>query len=676
VFLLRYWWIPVLTLAVGFVGGIVYVYLKTPTFFSQASMFETVKVRLPEGSLFSEDVQNFLGTQTELLQSGRLRELALTRLRATMNPAAIPVDRNGDPISVGIRVSGSAKSSVFTIDATSSNPLFTQKYLDALMDSYLEYKKNLRREVSGDTLASISEQVQRWEQDLKTEQDALTAFQRTNNLAVLQEEGTIAGSYLVKLKTQLSDLQLEARLLNAAQHDRDQAEAGDTNAAAAWTDMAVGLADSSSTGSQNRQAALRELELLKIQRDRLGKFLRPKHPKMVKLSADIEQAEQLLDIFRRQSREELREARRANQVKTDNVLASISEWEVRVVDANSRVAEAERLKLNVQRVQSVYDRLVTLVQNVGISRNIDQENLAILEHASPARRSYTEEKSRLGLAIFGGLAAGMGVVLLISIRDDRFICINEVNSALGDAVVGLLPDVSSEGNDAKTVLELDDARHVYAESYRSLRSALLFLTTDRERPKVLLITSAMPNEGKSTVAANLARTLALSGSRVLLVDADLRKGHLHSLLGLRSEPGLAEVLNRTCELEMAVQTNCIPNLCFVPRGGRSSNPGDLFLGSDLDQILARWRREFDFVVIDSSPLFAADDASCLAPKVDGTLFIVRNQHSSARAVRHALDILAMRQAKVLGVVFNGADASARSYYYYKYADYYSSSPPG
>jgi Mrp family chromosome partitioning ATPase len=93
------------------------------------------------------------------------------------------------------------------------------------------------------------------------------------------------------------------------------------------------------------------------------------------------------------------------------------------------------------------------------------------------------------------------------------------------------------------------------------------------------------------------------------------------------------------------------------------------MGSELDEILSRWRQEFDYVIVDSSPLFAADDASCLAPKVDGTLFVVRRGQSSARAVNEALDMLVQRQAKVLGVIFNGVDASSRSYYYYKYAEY-------
>jgi len=271
----------------------------------------------------------------------------------------------------------------------------------------------------------------------------------------------------------------------------------------------------------------------------------------------------------------------------------------------------------------------------------------------------------------GGLAAGLGIIFLIGMRDDRFTSVIEVSSSLGDAVVGLLPEVLPADGGAMPLLALNDPRHIYAESYRSLRSALLFLPTEEEKPKVLLITSAMPGEGKSTVAANLARTLALSGSRVLLVDGDLRKGRLHHLLGLQSEPGLAEVLNRTCDPGKAMQQDSLPNLTFMATGEKpAGNPGDLFLNSGLEQILNQWRQEFDYVVLDSSPLFAADDASCLAPKVDGTLFVVRSRHSSARAVREALELLAQRQARVLGVIFNGADTTARSYHYYKYADYY------
>ena len=670
-FLRKHWWVPVLTLALFLGAAIGYVLWSPPTFVSQASMWETEKLRLPEGALFTEDPQNYLGTQTELIRSGRMRQLTLARLQAVMTNG-VPRGKDGKPLAVELAVKQAPKSSVFVVEASGSEPAYTQAYLDSLMNEYLEYKKNVRKVVSGDTLASISEQVLRLERDLKADQDALTTFEQSNNLAILQEEGAIAGGYLARLKTQLSDYKLESQLLDATALEQDMNGAGTTNFAGSLVDSLREQNSAPSAATVERQSAFQQVELLKIEREKLSKYLRPKHPKIVKLDADIERGQKLLELYRNQNRGQLATARQALKMRADSVQASIREWEVKVVDANARIAEAERLKLNVNRTQSLYDRLVTLLQNVDISRNIDQATLAILESASPAERSYKKELAALALAIFGGLALGGGIIVLITVRDDRFTSVIEVNATLGDAVVGLLPEVTQKGEVTMSLLEHNDPRYMYAESYRSLRSALLFLRVEGERPKVLLITSAVPNEGKSTIAANLARTLALGGSRVLLVDADLRKGRLHEMMGLQCEPGLVELLHQPDNLDSVIQRDSLQNFAFLSRGKALGHAGDLFLGQAFDQVLARMRQQFDYVLIDSSPVFAADDASTLAPKVDGTLFVVRGNFSSVRQVREALELLHQRQAKVLGLVFNRADASARSYYYYKYADYHRS----
>ena len=293
-----------------------------------------------------------------------------------------------------------------------------------------------------------------------------------------------------------------------------------------------------------------------------------------------------------------------------------------------------------------------------------------MEPASPSQRSYSHELIAVALALMGGLTVGLGIVLLIALRDGGFASVSEVNAALGNSVVGLLPEMTSKNEDAPLLLEPNDARYMYAESYRSLRSALLYFTMGGERPQVVLITSAIPNEGKSTIAANLARMLALGGSRVLLVDTDLRKGRLHKLLGLQSEPGLVELLRRPDSLDSIIQKDSVENFAFLSRGNGVGHTSDLFLGQAFDQVLARMRQQFDFVLLDSSPVFAADDASTLAPKTDGTLFVVRSNFSSARQVRESLELLRQRHSKILGVVFNRADTSARSYNYYKYAAYH------
>jgi len=242
---------------------------------------------------------------------------------------------------------------------------------------------------------------------------------------------------------------------------------------------------------------------------------------------------------------------------------------------------------------------------------------------------------------------------------------------MGDYVFGQVPDMPAiRGGSPLALLGYNDDRHLYAESYRNLRSALLFLAVEGVRPKTLLITSAVPNEGKSTIATNLARSLALGGARVLLVDADLRRGHLHDLLGLQSKPGLTEMLQTRGHLAPCIQTNSLSNFHFLSRGSIPPNPGDLILSSAFEAILAQFREQYDYVIIDSSPVFAADDTSTLAPQVDGTLFVVRNRFSRSRAVREAIDLLSQRQARVLGLILNRADATARDYYSYKYSDYY------
>jgi capsular exopolysaccharide synthesis family protein len=348
------------------------------------------------------------------------------------------------------------------------------------------------------------------------------------------------------------------------------------------------------------------------------------------------------------------------------------------VEANARIAEAEHLKQNVMRSQVLYDRLVMLLENVDISRSIDQETLSILEQASLALRSYKPDIIAVAAAVVFGLAFGVGIVFLVELRDDRVFSLMEICDKIDENIVGQLPQVRPPARKARVPLvEVDDPRYMYAESFRNLRSAILFMPTQgQQRPKVILITSALPSEGKSTVAANLAKTFAMGGARVVLVDCDLRRGVLHELMGVQCEPGLPQALREPATLPRVLQTNSVPNLSLISRGNQRSGTSEILLTGALDEVLTRLREQFDYVLIDSSPLFAADDAATLAPKVDGTILVVRNSVSRASAVRDALDALHQRQARVLGIIFNGANGSSSSYQYYKYTDYYASETGG
>jgi succinoglycan biosynthesis transport protein ExoP len=559
---------------------------------------------------------------------------------------------------VEIMVFASPKNAIYTIEARSSNPAFTTLYLKALMERYLEYRRDIRARVSSDTLASIADQMEKLERELKASQMKLEDYEKTNNFAVLQEESTVEAGYLAKLKTELSDLQLQLKLLDDTAQSLAVTQPGATNSA---DSMLENLRATDAGSAAGRLDAARQIELLKAERAKLSLRLRPQHPKIIKLDEDIARSQKLLDVFSRQNQEQINALRDTLQLKINNVQTFIKDWEGKLSVSSALLAEASGLKTKIAHKQAIYDQLVAMRQNMDISRNIGQETLEILDPASSAKRSYKEAWMMLTQAGFIGLALGCAIIFLITLRDDRFNSMVEVTESFGDNVVGQVPEMPELATPGSTPL------------------ALLYLAVDGKRPRVLLVTSAVPNEGKSTVATNLARAMALGGSKVLLVDADLRKGHIHEKLALKSKPGLSELLRQSAaagqlaDLQDFLQPTDLDDFLFLSRGKICHSPGDLFLNPVFDQFLEQARTKFDYVIIDSSPVFAADDSSTLAPKVEGTLFVVRNQFSNARAVREALNLLFQRQARVLGLILNRADSKDRSYYAYKYADYYAKS---
>jgi capsular exopolysaccharide synthesis family protein len=216
-----------------------------------------------------------------------------------------------------------------------------------------------------------------------------------------------------------------------------------------------------------------------------------------------------------------------------------------------------------------------------------------------------------------------------------------------------------------------DKRHMLIEAYRNIRSSILFSSATATSPRSLLISSAAPGEGKSTVASNLAITFAFAGARTLLIDADLRRGILHELFNLPASPGLSETLRDLVTWRDAVQTTHLSNLDLLTRGKVPHHAGELLLSDALDHLLTGGLAQYDIILWDSAPLLAADDAANLCSKVDGVLFIARIHHSSLRSVDSALDILVRRNARIFGVVLNSVRPNQPGYHdRYRYKEYY------
>ena len=188
--------------------------------------------------------------------------------------------------------------------------------------------------------------------------------------------------------------------------------------------------------------------------------------------------------------------------------------------------------------------------------------------------------------------------------------------------------------------------------------------------KSILITSAIPNEGKSTIASNLAITMAAAGARVLLVDADLRRGDLAQLFDIDGKVGLSDVLRGEAPWKSAVLQTKYPTLSLIPRGPVTNQSGELLLRPMLVGLLNELKAAYDLVIFNTAPILAADDTPTLAPNFDGTLMVVRARFTSARLTKNALNTLYQRQVNVLGLILNAVDVEAPDYYYYRYNQYY------
>jgi capsular exopolysaccharide synthesis family protein len=410
--------------------------------------------------------------------------------------------------------------------------------------------------------------------------------------------------------------------------------------------------------------------LYKAERAEWGRYLKPKHPKIIKMDDEISRQERLLDIFRQQGRDQLISARDSLRIQVRGLEDQVKEWETKASEASRKINEYEQLKANEERLKSAYEKLLNWLQTVGLTKNLDPENVSVMERASTAQPVKSSLVKRLGVAGFLGLALGLAILWFVDRHDDRITSVAELMEQFDAPVMGHVPSLETGKSQLIELVHSADERHAFVESFRDIRSALLFSNPDGSHPQVLMITSSVPNEGKSAVSANLAVTLALSGSRVLLVDADMRCATVHRYFGVGAEPGLSEILTEQVHYSEAIKQTATPNLSLISSGRAVTNAGELFLHPNTTKLVGELRGQFDIILFDSPPVLATADTPSLAPKTDGVLFVVRAGFTSARLVRNSLALLGQRRVSVLGMILNRADAANPGYHQYKYAKYY------
>jgi len=662
--LLRRWWILLLTTCLGLFVGAWMIYQAPNAFLSSSKMMVAGKLNLAQNAVYSEDTNNFYGTQIQLMLSDEVRTGAEALVRAT-HPE-LP------PVKVTLSVTQRPRTSIFELEAVSTASDYTQAYLNAVMRKYLDVKKSMRTDQFSFVSTAITEKLIQIEKDLRNGEDEMLEFQKEHNIGFIQEEGNSAAAYLVKLNQEYARLKTEYDLLSLLDLDQnlDRQQAAprpSETVTASQPDEGMPFADVGPEGDYLK--AKQAVQLLKAERETLSKDLRPKHPKIIRLNDEIDKQEKLIALYRQDAVEKLETRRKSIGKQMENLQSNIKEWEKKALDLSQQLAQFNRLKGKVERQKTLYDRLTNNLKDVDVSQVVDGgDQVGIMESATTPVSVRPGLVRSLLVGLGFGAFAGLVILILLDRIDDRMASFTEFQHYFTENILGQIPKEKSKGT--LNLLQADDARHVFAESYRNVRSSIFFMPYEGPRPKTLLVTSAVPNEGKSTVSANLAITMALSGAKTLLIDGDLRRGALREMFDIHSKIGFSEILKQEVNWREVVVPTSLPSLFVLPRGNTLSQPSEHLLRESTDAFLKDIYNHYDYIIIDSSPVLAADDATSLAPKIDATLFVVRLSYTSARLTKKALELLYHRQVNVPGIILNYVDTSLPEYYYYQYAEYY------
>jgi non-specific protein-tyrosine kinase len=335
-------------------------------------------------------------------------------------------------------------------------------------------------------------------------------------------------------------------------------------------------------------------------------------------------------------------------------------------------AERDRLETVLAEYSKTYSSLLQSYESVRLAEASSISNVVQVETAIPAEipiRPRTVRNTALGMVV--GLLLGVGVVFLIDVLDDT-LSPEDVSRQLNLPVLGVIARHQIENGSPVVKYQ---PRSPVSEAFRSLRTNIQFASVDIPL-RTLLITSPSPQDGKSTVAVNLGASLAQSGYKVGLVDADLRRPQIHKRLALSNREGISGMfVQDQIVLNGALRETSVENLYALTSGALPPNPAEL-LGSDkMSEILQKVGEKTDIILLDTPPVMAVTDSAVLAPQVDGVLLVVKPGSTKLAACRQAIDQLQRVGANILGVVLNDVEMNRSRYryyrgYYYTYYDKY------
>ena len=575
---------------------------------------------------------------------------------------------------------------IIEIHYTSTDPQLAASAVNTLAATYVEQNFKTKFESTMQASDWLSKQLVDLQMKVETSQEKLVRYQREHEILGTDEKQNIITEKLDELNKEMTMAESD-RMQKEAAYRQTQTNDPEAIAAAIVSDNAGG-ASGAPSGLLDR---LREQQAtLKIQVAELSTQFGPSYPKVAQLNSQLKEIERQLQSETNKAVDHLKGQYLASLQRENMLRGSFEKQKQEANKLNESAIEYSLLKRDLDSNRTLYEGLLEKLKEAGVTAGLRSNNFRIIDAARvPTSPSEPNIPRNLLFALALGLISGVGLAFLIENMDNTVRTPEQAQALSGLPSLGMIPLGSKSGNygaigkrlaltASKEVVETVTQvrpQSQMAESYRALRTSLL-LSNLGAPPKVIMVTSARPQEGKTTTSINTAIVLAQKGVRVLLVDADLRRPSIHKTLGMGPRSGLSNVLTGSAALQQTITTSPIlPNLFIMPAGTPPPNPAELLASSNMRDLLAELRQQFDHIVIDTPPTLSVTDAVVLSPRADATILVIRSGHTTKQALCRSRDILMQVNAHVAGVLLNAVDLTSPDYYYYyeyqgKYSHYY------
>ncbi len=653
----RFWWVLLLCVSVGLLYE-VFILVTKPTRYVSVGKLKVSEPASSDGSMSGVTIgmQGWGQTVVSELMGSIVRDRAGRKI-AVENPQMAALAEG-----VEIAAINEPSTFIFSITGMGQNPEFTRSFVDMTMDVFMQLRREDSLTHRGALLAESEKQAAKEKEEMDASRAILNRFQEDNSVPFIEQQAEQISAELSENRKAIDALRGEVNTYkslnetglldaNAPKSDKKNASQPGDSLSSRWLE-------------KQEQLAIKESEL----KERATVW-KPAHPRLKQLEREVSDLRLTLGVLKDEASKNLDSVLRRLNAEIQTKEAAIEQLNAKAKDFSVILAKYTNLKKDVDRNELAYNQSRSNLDKIR-SSSLTQEILAIRQ---PASQPVLENKGlvrHLLTGLIGGFLLGIGILFLLDRSDDRLASSSEMIEQFNEAIVGQIPDVaSSRTNAGLPLLQDEDQRFMFAEAFRSLRSSLIFMPNQTEL-KTLIVTSAIPNEGKSTITSNLAITMANAGARVLLVDADLRRGDIAALFDIDGRQGLSNILRGEVNWKACIQKGRKECLHIIPRGPTTNQSGELLLLPIVPKLLEEWKAAYDLVIFNTAPILATDDTPTLAPNFDGTLMVIRASFTSARLTRNALNALYQRQVNVLGLILNCVDTEVPGYYYYQYPKYY------